>query len=354
MYSARICSPVWVPFPVTLLSKVGIALPITANALCTADFLEEVIEEVQVAEESGFGICMIPDHRQVPEVSLGAPLTVAAALIASTRRITLATGVLLAGAHHPLHLAEQIATLDNLARGRFVLGVGAGYLPGDFSPFNISLQGRTSRLEEVLEGLSLLLSGELVQYEGRLVSFRETRLRPVPFSTPRPPIWLGAWSRAGIARAARLADGWIADPIRSTGEIAEMAQAYRAECAHVGRSGTITVMREAWVEVDDQQAEEAFPEVIEPIFRYFRRRGALAEGPADGSGVNFDELSDRMVFGSPQTCANVVDKVLAETGADRVVLQLRHASKPDHARTVDGIRTLGAALAHFVTSQGDT
>ncbi len=329
----------------SLISQVGISLPLTADVASSADFLDEVIEEVQVAEESGFGICMIPEHRQGPDVGLGAPLTVSAAIVAATSRIAVATGVVLASTHHPVHLAEQVVTLDNLARGRFVLGVGAGYVASDFNPFNLPLEGRTSRLEEVMEGLRLLLGNESASYEGRSLSFPEVRVRPLPFTAPRPPIWLGAWSQKGIERAARLADGWIADPIRSTGEVAEMAEAYRAECARIGKEGTVTVMREAWVDEDDERARQAFPQVIEPIFRYYRRRGAVTEGPSDGSGVDFDVLADRMVFGSPQTCARLIQKVLTETGADRVVLHLRHPSGPGHIRTVEGIRNLGDALA---------
>jgi alkanesulfonate monooxygenase SsuD/methylene tetrahydromethanopterin reductase-like flavin-dependent oxidoreductase (luciferase family) len=329
----------------SLTSRVGIALPLTADVASSADLLDEIIEEVQAAEESGFGLCMIPEHRQGPDISLGAPLTVAAALLARTRRITVATGVLLAATHHPVHLAEQVATLDNLARGRFVLGVGAGYQASDFNPFNLPLEGRTSRLEEVMQGVRLLLGKESASYEGRTVSFPEVRVRPVPFGAPRPQIWLGAWSLKGIERAARLAEGWIADPIRSTGEVADMAGAYRAECARIATPGTVTVMREAWIDEDDERARQSFPQVIEPIFRYYRRHGAVVEGPADGSGVEFSALADRMVFGSPQTCVSLIQDVLSKTGADRVVLHLRHPSGPGHVRTIEGIRTLGDALA---------
>jgi alkanesulfonate monooxygenase SsuD/methylene tetrahydromethanopterin reductase-like flavin-dependent oxidoreductase (luciferase family) len=330
----------------TPASSVGIALPLTSRAGTTADLLEELIEEVEVAEQTGFGLCMIPEHRQGPDVSLGSPLTVAAALAARTRRINIATGVLIAAVHHPVHLAEQVTTLDHLSRGRFILGVGAGYQESDLAPFRIGLDERAGRLEDVLGGLDMLLTHPSTSFEGRTLSFPSVDLRPRPLTRPRPPIWLGAWSSNGIRRAAVVADGWIADPIRTDKEVANMAGAYRRECDRAGTVGTVIVMREAWIDEDTPQAAERCAGVIEPIYRYYRRHGAYAGAPGDGSAGGMAEMvTNRIVFGSPETCAARVAEVLDRTGADRVVLHVRHPGGPGHARTIEGLRALGQQLA---------
>lgn len=328
----------------TAQPSVGLALPLTARVPTTADLLEELIEEVIVAEESGFDLCMVPEHRQGPDVSLGAPMTVAAALAARTSRIRIATGVLLAGVHHPVHLAEQVVALDHLSRGRFVLGVGAGYQEADLAPFGAKSSERAGRIEEVLAALEALLTADHASFDGRYVQFPEVALRPRPFTAPRPPVWIGAWSSPGVDRAVRMADGWIADPIRSDQEIATMAAQYRAACERAGTAGEVIVMREAWIDTDDEVAARHFAEVIEPIYRYYRRRGAFEEGPADGSGVHFDDIAPgRLVFGSPETCAERVREVASVTGADRIVLHLRHPGGPMHERSLENLRAFGRA-----------
>lgn len=326
-------------------SRVGIALPLTAKVERTTDLVREAVREVEVAEEAGLGLVFVPEHRQGPDVSLVAPLTLSAALCARTERILVATGVLIAPVHHPVHLAEQVVMLDHISQGRFALGVGAGYQEVDFAPFGVPLDGRGERLEHILQALDVLLTRSPAHHRGIYGGFEDVDLRPRPLSTPRPPIWIGAWSSRGIERSARRADGWIADPIRTVTEVTEMAERYRAACAHHDSGGAVVVMREAWVDKDEATAAARFAPVIEPIYRYYRRRGAFTEGPADGRGVRFEDLAeDRLVYGSPESCAQQVTEIADRAGADHVVLHVRHPSGPSHEEVCDSIRALGAAL----------
>lgn len=326
-------------------SRVGIALPLTAEVESTTDLVREAIREVEVAEEAGLGLVFVPEHRQGPDVSLVAPLTLSAALCGRTERIMVATGVLIAPVHHPVHLAEQVVMLDHISQGRFALGVGAGYQEVDFAPFGVPLDGRGGRLEHTLQALDLLLTRSPASHQGAYGEFEDVELRPRPLSTPRPPIWIGAWSPAGIERTARHADAWIADPIRTVTEVTEMAERYRDACARFDTSSSVVIMREAWIDEDEATAAARFAPVIEPIYRYYRRRGAYTDGPADGSGVRFEGLAqDRLVYGSPGSCAQQVTDIADRAGADHVVLHVRHPGGPTHEEACDSIRALGAAL----------
>jgi alkanesulfonate monooxygenase SsuD/methylene tetrahydromethanopterin reductase-like flavin-dependent oxidoreductase (luciferase family) len=304
--------------------KLGLALPLAARTGDAATFVAELIEEVRAADDAGFDLCLVPEHHVGPPASIVAPLTLSAALAAVTSRIRIGPGIVILAAHHPLHIAEQVTMIDQISGGRAVLGVGAGYQPADIEPFGVDPSARGARFEESLRAV-----GELLAAEGGL--------SPRPVQEPRPPIWVGAWAEAGLRRAAELADGWIADPIRNVDEVAGMADRYRE--LRGGRPGTIVVMREAWID-SEPEAIGRFEPVIAPVFAYYRRNGA-AEIPED-----FAELArDRFVVGSPEECAEQVAEIAGRTGADIVALTVRHPGGPAHAQVIAGIRALGALWA---------
>lgn len=303
------------------MTHLGIALPLSTRGDNAAAFAAELVREVQAADRAGLDLVLIPEHHEATPASIVAPLTLAAALAVTTERIRIGTGVLLLPVHAPHHVAEQVTMLDQLSGGRIVLGVGTGYQKEDFEPFGIDPATRGARFREGLKDLGALLS-------------TPGRLNPRPVQRPRPPIWVGSWSDIGIRRAARLADGWMADPVRTHTEVGEMADRYRAELD--GRPGTVVVIREAWVD-DDPGAMERFERAITPVFRYYRKRGA-AEIPE-----TFAEFSqDRFIAGSAAECIQQVDELAERVGADAVVLQMRHPSGPGHAAVVAGIERLGA------------
>jgi len=312
--------------------RLGICMPLTATARTAPDYLAQLTAEAEAADAAGLDVVMLPEHHQGMPVSYAAPLTLAAHLLARTTRITVATGVLVLPGHHPVHLAEQVTMLDNLSGGRFALGVGAGYQESDLAPFGVPLADRGAVLTETLTALGALLSKPRAGFDGKHVSFPPFRLRPRPLTTPRPPIWLGSWSRTGVRRAAALADGWIADPIRTVAEIADMAAAYRA----AGGTGPVVVMRETWIDTDVATARRTFEPVIAPVFGYYRRHGAYT-----GS---FDDLaSDRFVLGDADDCVAQAREVAERTGADIVLLAVRHPGGPGHEETVANIAALGRA-----------
>jgi alkanesulfonate monooxygenase SsuD/methylene tetrahydromethanopterin reductase-like flavin-dependent oxidoreductase (luciferase family) len=100
-------------------------------------------------------------------------------------------------------------------------------------------------------------------------------------------------------------------------------------------------MREAWID-DGPDAAAAFAPVIAPVFRYYRRHGATDIPEA------FGELADdRFVIGSAQACASQVNDIAARTGADIVVLTIRHPGGPSHGAVMDGIAALGEAWSRL-------
>jgi alkanesulfonate monooxygenase SsuD/methylene tetrahydromethanopterin reductase-like flavin-dependent oxidoreductase (luciferase family) len=134
----------------------------------------------------------------------------AAAVAARTERIQIGTDVLLAPLHEPVRLAEDVAVVDLLCRGRLVLGLGQGWRPEEFEGLRVPLRGRHLRFEDTIATLrqawseALVTGGETVPYPGMSVS-------PKPAQAGGPPIWIGGITEPAVRRAGRIGDGFIAN-----------------------------------------------------------------------------------------------------------------------------------------------
>lgn len=138
-----------------------------------------------------------------------------AAVAARTSRVRLGTAVMLAALRPPVILAHQIASLDVLAGGRLIWGVGAGrggraILDNEFLACGVPMHERGQRLEEILEICRLLWSGKPVSYSGQHYRLQDVTLEPVPIQKPGVPIWIASNRvERGLTRVAELADTWI-------------------------------------------------------------------------------------------------------------------------------------------------
>ena len=136
------------------------------------------------------------------------PFALFAFCAAVTRRIELATGVLILPQRQTTLVAKQAAEVDVLSRGRLRLGISVGWNPVEFEALGENIHDRGKRVEEQLEVMRLLWTRELVTYEGRWHRVPDAGIKPLPVQRPIP-VWMGGESEAVLRRAARMADGWI-------------------------------------------------------------------------------------------------------------------------------------------------
>ena len=177
---------------------------------------DEVVRRVQFAEELGFEGAWGFDHFQ-PMYGEGPGetfegMTTLAALAGVTARIRL--GLLVTGVtyRHPSVLAAQAMTVDHASHGRLDLSLGAAWFDKEHYELGIPFPPTGERfdmLEDALEIITRLFTGDPVSYEGKTVSIENARLRPVPVQLPRPPIWIGgSGPKRTLPLAARFADVW--------------------------------------------------------------------------------------------------------------------------------------------------
>lgn len=167
---------------------------------------QEHVEQVRLARTLGFESVWASQHFLADPFAYFQPIPVLSRLAADAAGMRLGTNVLLLPLHHPLDVAEQLATLDVLSGGAVVFGVGLGYRDAENLAMGHAPVRRVRRLEEGLAIVMQLWQDEVVSYRGQEFTLDDVRLSVRPLQRPRPPIWLGASTSAGIERAARLGD----------------------------------------------------------------------------------------------------------------------------------------------------
>ena len=156
------------------------------------------------SEQMGFDEAWLTEHHFIDDGYSPSLLPIGAAIAARTRRIRIGTFLLLLPLHNPVRVAEDTATLDLISGGRFDLGVGLGYRPGEFDDQGIPASERAGRMQENLTIVRRLLAGEGVTIDGKYNRLTDIRISPPALQRPHPPIWVGGTAPKAIERAARM------------------------------------------------------------------------------------------------------------------------------------------------------
>ena len=136
------------------------------------------------------------------------PLLGLSFIAAHTRRITLATGILLLPEHNPLIVAKQAATLDVLSGGRFTLGVGVGWSAEEFDALGIQFARRGPRTDEYIAAMRRVWASDVASFFGEFVRFNTVLVYPKPVRERRIPVIVGGTTDAALRRVAAIGDGW--------------------------------------------------------------------------------------------------------------------------------------------------
>src|SRR5712692_5848648 len=161
------------------------------------------VEITQAAEDLGFRNMWLAEHHFSTYGLLSRPLTYALHLADKTRTIRVGTAVIVVPLHHPLTIAEEIATVDLLSGGRLDVGLGRGYQRYEFERFGCDLGESRQRWEEAVDIILLALAGKTFTYDGKYFKIAETMIFPQPAQKPRPPIWVTAQSPDSITTTVK-------------------------------------------------------------------------------------------------------------------------------------------------------
>jgi probable F420-dependent oxidoreductase len=165
----------------------------------------------ELAEELGFDSVWTTEHIIVgpeavdPYGRVYDPLITLAWISGWSQRVRIGTSIVLVPLHNPIHLAKEVATLQELSGGRFTLGVGIGWHKDEFDFMGVPFEGRGRRADEAIRLMRALWNGER-DFDGEFWSFNDATSEPHP--SPIPEIWVGGSSDRAIRRARELGDAW--------------------------------------------------------------------------------------------------------------------------------------------------
>jgi len=311
-----------------------------------ASVVEEIVAEAQAIENAGFDGCFMPEHHQQEDGYLSNALLVAGLIGMKTERIDVGTCATVLPLIHPIHLAEDSAIVDQATRGRLVLSVGIGYQPQDFEAFGVNVKQRVGRTEEGIAILRECWKGKRFSFDGKYFQFNDVLTAPKPYREAGPPIWMGSWSPPGIDRAARLADGWLSDPLQSLPVVAEYTDTYRAAAARHGRKPYVVLMRDAVIAGSREEALAQSGPIVATHRQYFEfgvhTKDKYLKDVKRAEDLTVELLAkERVLFGSPQDCLGQLKHIRDELNPDYLILRMRFGGEPSHSQTLRTIELIG-------------
>jgi probable F420-dependent oxidoreductase len=147
-----------------------------------------------------------------PETPLFDASVFLSAIAARTQQVLLGTYVYLFGLRHPFISARAFGTLDWLSGGRAIIGVGAGWLEGEWRAVGLDFASRGRRLDEAIDIAKRLWTEPVVEHAGEFYAFEKVCFQPKPISRPHPPILAGGEGKRSLRRAVERCQGWISMP----------------------------------------------------------------------------------------------------------------------------------------------
>ena len=206
------------------------------------------------------------------------PFVLLSLLAAVTSRLRLQTGILVLPYRNPFLVARAAASLDVFSGGRLNLGIGAGYLKGEYFALGVDFKRRNELMDEHIKALKAAWTGEDFDFVGDGYSARGNRIRPKPAQQPHPPLLIGGNSRRAIRRAVEWGDGWYpfftpasmsstarTAPISNESDVAEGIAYLHQYCNTVGRENMPEIILGSITRPGDSCEPQA---IIDTIGRY--------------------------------------------------------------------------------------
>jgi len=315
-------------------------------------------EQVDAAERWGLDAMWLAEIHVAPERSVcSAPLTLASAIAARTKRMKIGTAVQVLPLCHPLRLAEEVATVDQISHGRLIFGIGRSGFPRTYEAYGVPYGESRERFGETLEILKKAWTESPFSYKGQYYSFDNVRVTPRPYQKPWPEIRVAANSADTFPQIAKLGHAvFVAVRLCTLEELEPNITAYRQawkEAGHPGE-GKVFLRAPVYVAETDQAARE---EPEESIMYFYRYLGERLEDSATRAGVRQvedraargrrlqtisyeDALKEKIIVGSPERVADRLQGLKEHLGLDGILCEMNCGTKIPHAQVMKSLQLL--------------
>jgi alkanesulfonate monooxygenase SsuD/methylene tetrahydromethanopterin reductase-like flavin-dependent oxidoreductase (luciferase family) len=295
--------------------------------------IEEAVQEARLAEDEGMDAVFLVEHHFDGNCAYVDPATFAAALAMATTRIKIGFAVLQTSLYHPLRMAEQISLVDNLSKGRLIVGLGRGSLVNlhEYSGYQIEPDSAQERFEEIEEILLKCWTNEKVQHAGKYWNFEIPMLRPRPYTKPYPQILRSVASEASLAAQARLGRPVLMAAATAPGA-ARNIEIYRSAAREAGFSATEIdhAISQCWVArtVILAPTDKEAIEVGLPYYHQMQTYRAAQSSAFEAMVAKAKKQPGLPVLcGSPETVTEDFTS-LAKTGIGGVIVRFRSGPMP--------------------------
>ena len=313
-----------------------------------AKVIGQGLEDIAAADKDGFSSVVFAEHHFLEDGWLPRPMQLAAAAAAVTKSIRIGTDIVVLPLHHPVAVAEEAAVVDVLSNGRFVLGVGLGWIEAEFKGFGVPYNERAKVYDQSLDIVKRLLAGESVSNDGHY-SFTNARIRPLPVNPNGVPLWMGALANIAIKRVARVGDAWIMPPGTRLADLVRQRKLLleEREAAGLEPMKEQPLRREAFVAETDEKAWELFAHGLRHEYGDVYR----PLHPTYPNNDNLDNLKkwgeDMFVVGSPETVADDLRRYEQELGVTECLVrfQLPHVPPGALRECFAGLRDVKRMIA---------
>jgi alkanesulfonate monooxygenase SsuD/methylene tetrahydromethanopterin reductase-like flavin-dependent oxidoreductase (luciferase family) len=319
-----------------------------------AEAFAQSFELVDAAERWGLDAMWLAELHFAPDRSvLASPLILAAAIAQRTRRMKIGTAVQVLPLCHPLRLAEEAATVDQISGGRLIFGVGRSGFARTYQAYGVPYDESRERFAETLEIVKRAWTEERFSYQGKYFSCDQVALVPKPRQKPYPPIRIAATSVDTYAAIGAQGHAiFIAARLGTLSEQAPLVRGYRA-AGHSGR-GEVFLRVPVYIAETEERARR---EPEESVMHLFRTIGSQLEASANLAGaraieqraergqrlqtVAYDEaLRDKMIVGTPDQVTEKLERLREEIGLDGILAELNPGSLIPHALVMNALRLL--------------
>jgi alkanesulfonate monooxygenase SsuD/methylene tetrahydromethanopterin reductase-like flavin-dependent oxidoreductase (luciferase family) len=278
-----------------------------------------MLEQAEQMDEWGFDTATLGE-RHVHEEGFVEPITGLAAIAARTT-LDVGTAAVLPAIYDPLHLAEQVATIDDIASGTVHFGAALGYREREFEAFGVDRDERVGRFVEALSLLRRLWqSPGAVTHHGDFYHYDDVFVSPLPNSDI--PIWIGGHADVAIERAAYRGNGWIASASSSRERLRAQIDTYECALDDFGKDrdeNEVVLMRECFVADSEEAARDAIEPYLLNLYRWYERWGQAYLAGED-TRDEWDRLKEKFVVGTPNDVIEDL-RTYEEMGVDHILLR---------------------------------
>ncbi|HXH12827.1 MAG TPA: LLM class flavin-dependent oxidoreductase [Alphaproteobacteria bacterium] len=314
----------------------------------------EMRADATLADDLGFDSLWVAENHFSTDRQCSSPFVIAGVFAGATQRIKLGVFAILTFAH-PLRLAEDAATLDLLSGGRLMLCFGTGYRPEEFAAFGVAMDGKGARFRECLDVIQKAWAGPFTHHgkHFHIPQNAENSSAPAALVTvlPRPlqpsiPLWMAAFGKVGVKRAARLGYPLLPAPLESIPELQAKYRLYHETWREAGRTAPpaeMPLMRVVDVAPQAHTAHREAEAGLMQTYGRYQRWGLLTNAGADYTAL----ARDRFIIGDPAQVIDEIQRYRDLFGITYLICRMAMPAVP-HDQITRSMRLFGERVApHF-------